>query len=686
TAVTAETIEKRGFVGMKDYLSKVPGVVYFESLPGANSINIRGLSLGFGETNTSVYLGEMPLTTGRQTVPDIKLVDIDRVEVLKGPQGTLYGSGAQAGTVRNIPNTPNLEEWEGSVKTDIYGQNESDGFGHSLVGVVNIPLIEDKLAVRAAPYRYDVAGYVDSVSTPAREVIGEAVGKPVLVESDVNNIKIQGVRASVLWQPFDNLAVTLMMGTQDTDENGQATVLQEEGLRDYEQSTFSGNFTDTETDYSNLLLEYDLGWAALTSSSSWSRFSQDNADNVISAGIDVTWSASLALQTLETDIFSQEIRLASQSEGPWSYVVGALYEDVEALTDVSVFWDGANAAAIPDFNTPAGASRTLFALGFVVDYQQKALFGEASYAFNEQWELTVGGRYFDYERTDLNRGLPSAEVQFTIPDSDLSADHQAETYKLNLSYTPDGDTLIYAQWSEGFRLGRGQAEPIAELCDTDGNGIVDGTQGSITDSVAPDTTDNIELGAKFSLLDNRLNMNMALFRVDWEGLPATFIGSNVCAVTNNVGAARSEGVEWSIDYAATTAVLLSFSGAYIEAEVTDDPINAANEDKTLSYAPRFNVGLGVEYGFEIGASPSFVRTDINYLGEYYTIHGEGGVPAGDYVNVDLRAGVDIDQWSLALYVKNLTDKHTILRDYNLSTGLNTRLAPRRIGLELEYTF
>ena len=167
SVLSSDTIEKRGLVEMKDYLATLPGVSYIEFAPGENRIVIRGLSLGPSDSQNTAgaYLGEMPMSSASRSAFDIKLVDIERVEVLRGPQGTLYGSSSTGGTVRSIPAAPNLEALEGSIKGNFYTQSESDDMSQSFEGVINIPLVDDQLALRVAAYHHDNAGYVDSIST-----------------------------------------------------------------------------------------------------------------------------------------------------------------------------------------------------------------------------------------------------------------------------------------------------------------------------------------------------------------------------------------------------------------------------------------------------------------------------------------------------------------------------------------
>ena len=160
-----------------------------------------------------------------------------------------------------------------------------------------------------------------------------------------------------------------------------------------------------------------------------------------------------------------------------------------------------------------------------LDYEQKAIFGEVSYQFDEQWQLTVGGRYFDYDRVDTSTFRTEAAFGGSALNSEEDLGETGDNFKANLSYTPNEDTLIYLQWSEGFRLGQGQSAPPPS-CDTDNNGKLDFTEGDITNRVEADTTENFELGGKFTLLDNRLTLNTALFRIDWSNLPVSITNTN----------------------------------------------------------------------------------------------------------------------------------------------------------------
>ncbi|MDB9953762.1 TonB-dependent receptor, partial [Porticoccaceae bacterium] len=689
SVLSSETIDNRGLVSASDYLATIPGASFSEFGATEKKIIIRGLSIGnvFASSPVGNYLGEIPLGAG---VFDVKLVDIERVEVLKGPQGTLYGSDAFAGVVRNIPLAPNLQEMEGSVKVNASSQSESDNLNNSIVGVLNIPLVADKLALRVAAYRFDNAGYVDAVSTPLAESIAAATGSAVIIEDDLGGSTYSGARTMLLWNASENLSTTLTFGTQEIDVKGSPEV--PIGSNDYKTNYLNTPHGKNETvdfDYSNLLIEYDLGWASLMSASSLLKGDSVLAYNNLTRapGIGFGLEATSSEISVDREHVVEEIRLASQLEGSWQFVFGLFYEDLKTNTYTQLIWDGSPSA------NPFGPDPVLQNTSELLELTQKALFSELTYSFSEQWDLTLGARYFDYDREDTTRNISGAFTPPGLPNS-VDASETGTTYKANLSFTPNDDTLIYAQWSEGFRLGQGQNLPLASLCDTDGNGKLDFTDGDLVDQVAPDTTENFELGAKFTLLDSRLTLNTAIFNIDWQDLPALIIDtSSICpadqGVLNNIGEANSKGIEMEAIYLVTPQLAINLSASYIEAEWEETEGITAKSGEYLTFAPRTNANLGVQYDFDLSGFSAFARTDISYVGEYETAFQSDRFldfrydAAGDYVNINFRLGINVDQWALAFYAANLTNEGSIINRFPRS---EYGLTPRKLGLEASYHF
>ena len=283
SALGGDTIEKRGLVGMDDYLSTVPGASILDQGPGINSVVIRGLSANpqnEGDDSSpvsGVYFGDASIAGlslfGNSA--DIKLVDMERIEVLRGPQGTLYGAGAMGGVVRNIPTAPNLEAIEGNLDLGYSSTGEEGGTNTQVKGVINIPLIEDTLAIRAVAYQFDDSGIYKNVAA-SHPAFSDAVmtSSAVAVDKDdVGNSDISGGRFSVLWQPTEGLTINASYLNQDVKQKGIGQADVETGSTwsqaRYQVRDRNGRLRDEgyedEIEITSLAIDYDLGWATLSS-------------------------------------------------------------------------------------------------------------------------------------------------------------------------------------------------------------------------------------------------------------------------------------------------------------------------------------------------------------------------------------------------------------------------------------
>ena len=571
---------------------------------------------------------------------DIRLVDTERVEVLKGPQGTLYGSNALAGLVRNIPVAPNTNEVEGKLTFNASAQDESDDYNNSIEAVLNLPLVDDQLALRIATYKFDNAGYVDAISTPNVEGVAAATGSTVIVEDDVGGSTVTGGRATLLWTPTDNFETSVVFGTQKTDLDGSSQEMSSVGLRKASYLNMAHGRNDViETDYTSLVMQYDFGSAMLTSASSLMRSDKTLSYNLFPYVPNAFLGQGQTDIVDAMDVFSQEIRLTSSLNGPIQFIAGLFYEDVDQ-DQTQISSDPISAAVFVDAD-------------ILLDYEQKAFFGEISYKIDDLWELTLGGRYFDYDRGDRNVFNPSVWFPAAV-ETPVDTSEKDQIFKANLSFTPNDNSLIYFQWSEGFRLGKGQHLPAASQCDVNGDNRLDGTDAVLASSIQSDSIENFELGAKLVLLDDRLVLNSTVFRINWDNLPVAIVtpGTDTCAagttVFNNLGEAYSEGVEVEASYALTPNLVASFTTSYIDSAWTKAALPAVKGEQ-LSFSPNSTAVLAMQYNFELNAYSGFMRTDISYIGEYENSTQSALLPvSGDYININLRAGISLDQWSLAL--------------------------------------
>lgn len=677
-------IARRSIVSQADFLNSVPGVSFVGPNVGLGQIVIRGIAAAREEQATvSTYLGEIPLTptiaeTGSGN--EVKLVDIDRVEVLRGPQGTLYGSGALGGAVRYIPKAPDLSEFEGGIKLGFGKMGRSDDTNSSISGYLNIPLVEGRLGFRAAAYEFNEGGYVDRVPSATLQTLADATGTTVEEAGDLGDATFRGIRASLLWYVAENVAATLTFGTQKLEQDG--TLIQSLSLGDFnfaELQEADPSFED-QLDYASLVLDFDFGWANLVSSTNYYNSERTTQRDASGFGL----GASLQDLGLDWDGIAQEARLTSQLDLPFQFIVGFYYEDFDSARLNRIEWIGTEQALDDFFNMDVADP----VYGLVENnrmLKQIAVFGEMEYQILPTLSATIGARWFNYDREDMTD-------QFVFVQAPLSmtrTEESGKTLKASISYKPSENAHFYAQWAEGFRVGQGQLLPPAETCDADGDGILDTTDAPFRSSVESDRTDNYEIGGKFSLFGGQLSLNAALYRIDWQDIPIRVNeSSSVClgnqSLITNAGEARSQGVEVDLVWRAAESFQIFLSASYKDSEFTDDFGTTASKGDALPLSPDFNGRVGVEYNFDQLSYPVFIRTDYVYVGGFDTFVNIDTPEAGDYGLWSARIGANVEGVSIEAFVNNIMNEDGIT--VTESADLVFRTRPRMIGVELGYDF
>lgn len=687
SAFSGEDINRNSIVGMGDYLSTVPGVSQADFGVSHNRVSMRGLAASVSdETTVGIYLGEVPLSLigGNGFSVDTKLVDMERIEVLRGPQGTLFGAGTMGGAVRNIPKAPDLTGFEAKFNVGFSHTDHASGANNSTTGVINVPLVEDQLALRLVGYRYDNQGYTElvSASDPGKAAAAALWGAEVVDQKGVGDSEFTGGRATLLWKPVDDLSVTLMHVTQDLEQIGfNAVDISKGGYKDVAFG-LNGHYGGTEflgekADFTNLVIEYDMGWGSLVSSSIKSSSSSHSVR-------DVGRIIPLPLPELtlvENKGFIQEVRLSSTFDSPLQFLVGVYYEDLERTFPAGEITWGGNDALLPFTGLGSdpdgllsGTAQTLI--------EQKAIFGEVSYDITEELTFTAGGRWFEYDRResqDFSGTLGTAFIDESSKESDFRG-------KTNISYTPDENTLIYAQWAQGFRLGKPVPVPPLALCDVDDDGILDGTSTPINTSGAlkSDGIDSYELGGKFTLLDDRFVVNAALYHIDWQDIPVAVFALGGCGFGThlNAGNATSRGVEMESSYFLTENLSLNVGASYNSGELSEDAPGLGQKGDRLPLAPRFNGNLGLEYAFNLAGYNSFVRVNFARVGAFHSDLQQLSPVIAGYNKLNLRAGITVDNFDIQLYGTNLTGSDALATYWDTAY----RIAPRQIGLDVGYRF
>ncbi len=701
TAITAEEISRRGLISSSDYLRGIPGVNQVDLEGFGQTITIRGIesspaiqNFGSGAT-TATYFGEAPTTSSAGinagTNVDIKLVDIERVEVLRGPQGTAFGNSSMGGAVRTIPVAPKLDRYEARLGAGYSFTSGTGGDNHMIQAVGNAPLLEGKLAVRGTAYKFDDSGFYRNVagSNPAFQAGWvEPLGAQAFAtdEEHVGATRTTGGRLAALYQATEKLRFTLGYLTQKTQMDGWAGA----NIGTYEQANLQvapehvrrgepGGISDNDISIANAVVEYDLGWSDVLATYSYVK---GGTFYSLPYTLDLTPWALSTLGDSDHHEHVGEVRLATKFSGPWNFLVGLYAEDLDDKVVWNYTWYGDPAANIFAPGTRLG--------GDDVDrrsLRQKAAFGEVSWKFLPGLTLTGGVRTYRYDR---NVRVDTDGPLFSLTSTRNDADASGTRLRGNLSYKPREGTLIYAGWAQGFRLGKPETGLPPGLCDRDNDGIVDGTNISIesTKSVASDTVDSYEVGAKLALADRRVTLEGSAFRMDWSGIPVLVYAGCSNSFNTNAGKARSEGVELQANFQLDRAWSLSAGGSWIDAKLTEDvPAQGFKAGDRLPAAPEVNANLGVQYEFSLAGHNAFVRADGIYVGSFYSgITQPAEFNSGDYVRVDMSARIALDNVDLDLYARNLTNEDAFaFRNVNLLYG-GFRLRPRTLGLQLTYNF
>lgn len=598
-------ILRRNISGFSDYLATVPGVSFFDLGTGNNSIIMRGLAARPQfDSNASgplvgVYFGEVPMAglalNGQQ--PDVKLIDLERVEVLRGPQGTLYGSSNMGGTVRNIPAAVKLDTFEARVQGGVSETAERGGTNYESQAMVNVPIIDGKLGLRANVYYSDRSGFYENIGT-ADPLVAQAVdgyGANAFTGDNQGAEQFDGIRLALRWQPIEQLDATLLYLDQSIEQNGSPSADRTLGENAYLQGRLlTRNTTDlaatgvlpgdprvsepvfrplatSDIELWNLQLEWASPFGTfLSSTSSVDQVTRTRGAAALLPG-DLDPSNPFAegpvgrANGTDADAFFQEFRFTSSWSGPLGVVAGLFYEDVERGRDPWNAFIGTDLSKNP-YGTPEEPIVT-FVSELELEFTQRAVYGEVTYQILDNLSATAGGRYFDYDYGTVSEFISDPFFATLPPPTVLDGGDDGSLFKASLDYSPTAGSLLYATWSEGYRLGQVTGGNTPPRCDQDGDGFFDEIPGLSTGvrTLDPDTTDNFELGAKLNFYDDRLQLNAALFRIDWEGIPLVTFSENFCGGLVNAGDARSEGLEVEAVLAVTDKLRVTVGGSWVSA-------------------------------------------------------------------------------------------------------------------------
>jgi len=701
TAFTQADLERRGVQNLYDVSRIAPSLAVVSSGPGENNLIIRGISSIAGSAATvGYYLDDTPIAASSNAallstrgVIDPSALDVARIEVLRGPQGTLYGSSSMGGTVRYITNQPDLEKTEGRIRADL-SDTAHGGFNYNFNGVVNLPVVTDRIALRvAAYYRFD-DGYIDRYAIdPTNYLAADPTAKK---QSNVNTYKTYGVRAALLIKPTDTLTITpsflyqySRLGTPFTFDAVPGSLKHPIQVRDIDE-------TNTQKSWiANLTVKQEVGPIELTSSTSYYHRTVDLIDD--SSKVVNYFFATPTVEPVamygryRNKEFTEELRASTNFEGPFQLIVGGFYHHVKApLVSGIPFPEGyayRNDAPFADFDTIYAGTRN-------ATLKEYAGFGEASYKITDTLTARAGVRVFQVNQTFYQTGDGLLNGGYSAV-SNKSRDHGV-TPKFSLQWQATPDKMLYATISKGYRPG-GPNNPAPEsVCGAEVAGL--GLSSKQLTAYGPDHLWNYEIGAKTSWLDHRLTINGSAFYIDWSKVQQQIVLNCGFNITANFGKAVSKGGELEVEFRPTRQITLGAGFGYTDATLSNDvPGTAARKGDQLQYVPKWTASGSIEYHDQISALlKGFARLDYSYLGPANFLYDRTSPfhRRAGFSIFNVRLGIDPVEgpWEASLYVNNLFDKQgatdlPVAISADLPTTRRVALnQPRTVGVAVGYRF
>lgn len=682
SVVDGAVLERLQATNFQDYLKLVPGLQLTQDQAGVGRLVLRGINTGGVASTVAVYVDETPfgsstgLVNGAILAGDFDTFDMQRVEVLRGPQGTLYGASSLGGVLKFVTNPPQLDRTEASIRTSVEDVDGGD-VGYSGTAMVNVPL-SDSFAVRATGYYRDEGGFVDSIGTDGSDV-----------QDNINESKSYGGRVSALIKPSDTFSLRLSAVIQNIRNKSSSTV---ESDPDTLKNLYGGltlsqyvpEFTDIDYRVYNAMADIDLGFATLTSSTSYGELDQPfRADQTaaLSAVIEPFFGPNELLleQTTAYNKLTQELRLASPASDKFEWLAGAYFtrERGKILQHFE--------AVIPGTLTPIAGLPELANAQLHSQYKEYAAFVSGTIHFNERFDVTLGGRYSQNDQ-EADQSSDGALVGGPASFPTAKSDEDVFTYSVAPKIKFGDHAALYARVATGFRPGGPNVLPP-------------NSPGNVPRTFNSDSLTSYEIGFKTETSDRRVTLDIAAFHIDWKDIQL-FATVNDFGVNINGAGATSDGFEFTASARPAEGLTLSLNGAYTDATLDDDtdPVVGGFKGDQLPYTPKESLATSVDYEWPVGNVTAYVGGSLRWLSDqtaaydfaFRTLNGKQR-EIDSYEEVDVQAGVLLDRFTIELYGKNVTDSDGRTSAQGVGSFPNGAIGtgiirPRTIGLTLGYRF
>jgi outer membrane receptor protein involved in Fe transport len=641
-------LERAQALNMQDYMKQVPGLQLTQSTPGFGRVVMRGINTGGVATTVGVYVDETTfgsssgLANGAILAADFDTFDVARIEVLRGPQGTLYGASSLGGVLKYVTYQPQFESFEGRARASLESVDDGE-LSYSGAAMVNIPA-SDKLAFRASGFYRKIGGFIDSIGTADSDIA-----------DDINGSKVSGGRVSMLFNPNERFSLRLSAYIQDIDSHESNAV--DADARSGEslyggltRSRFVPERADVSYRVYNATAVWDLGNMDLTSATSYGTLQQQYRDDytlIIADLLEAIFEVEnedFVQQTTSVKRFTQELRLSSHPNELIDWLVGAYYTDEKGLIDQNVH------TVVPGtFDDIEGLP--VMGVG-VIDskYKEYALFANWTFKFTPKFDLTVGGRYSQNDQDELQN---TSGLLFG-GDSEIPGDSSESVFTWSFApkFKLNERVALYARAAKGFRPGGP-------------NALAPNAPPGTPNSYDSDKIVSYEVGVKGDTESRTFGFDVAAFHIDWDDIQL-LARVNGVGINTNAGGAKSEGLEASLSLRPVQGLRLTLTGAYTDAKLTEDTdllLVGGRDGDRLPYTPKASVGLSGEYEWAVGqANTAFVGGSWNRMSDIPASFDPAFLATNDrqryldaYQTLDLHAGIDFGKFSIELFGRNLTN-------------------------------
>jgi len=704
TVVGGQLLEQQRADNFQDLVPLVPGLSLTSDRPGVTRVTLRGINTGGVASTVGVYFNDVPfgsssgLANGAIVSGDFDTFDIARVEVLRGPQGTLYGASSLGGVIKYVPNQPSSERFEARLLASAEAVDNGDP-GYSVTGLVNVPLSE-RVALRASGfYRFD-SGFIDSIGNnpiPSLTNPGLNIVDGTLVRKGLNSVDRFGGRIAALFKPSDRFSLELATQLQDINSDGSSIVDADpttlKPLNSDVQSRYLLETNDTSYRVYSGTIDWDLGPASIESVTSYGTFEADfSVDAAIQSQLTggpplaslVTFLfgdaaarplSAVLPQVTSTDKFTQELRLVSAKSETLDWLLGGYYTDEDSAITQKILATEAGTATIAT-GVPALADLSLDS-----NYKEVAGFANATWHVTPRFDLSLGGRA-SHNKQNASQVADGPLVGGHTEYENVKSSESPFTYSVAPRFELQKNASIYGRIATGFRPGGPNVLPP-------------GAPADVPRTYDSDRLTSYELGLKSGGGPNdKFSLDLSAFYLDWKDIQLFLVVNNF-GINGNGGTAVSKGIELAASVFPTSGLTLSLNGTYTNAKLTQDtdPVVGGLDGDPLPYVPEWSYAVNADYEWTVkGSSQVHVGGSLNYTGDrtvaFSQRAADGSILQADgFLTLNVRAGLYHGRWSVELYGKNLTNERGITSIDaagplpNGALGLSL-IRPRTIGVSI----